>query len=185
MKMALVTPQMLFSAISSDSLENEPRLVSKVKDIALIYAEYEKYFGDTLFDPRDALTRLSEELKEKDFDNFSYILVFYQTNSCGEDVTFKSADIEEQKQLITLNFKANFPKSFKKVKFKINDATNTTFLFDKVVNNAKNFTLFFLYLIVEKKNKNDINAINILANIKYKNIPLKLTSIILFSFSNN
>lgn len=47
-----------------------------------------------------------EEIKEKDFENFSYIMVFYQTNSCGEDVSFKSADVEKEKELITLNFEA-------------------------------------------------------------------------------
>ncbi|MBR2900745.1 MAG: exodeoxyribonuclease V subunit gamma [Clostridia bacterium] len=75
MKMALITPQMLFSAIDSNSLENEPRLISKIKDIALIYNEYEKYFGDNLFDPRDALTRLSEELKHKNFFKNSYVFI--------------------------------------------------------------------------------------------------------------
>lgn len=75
MKMSLVTPKMLSDAISSDALEDEPRLMSKIKDIALIYSEYEKYFDDTLFDPRDALTRLSSELKEKDFFKNSYVFI--------------------------------------------------------------------------------------------------------------
>ena len=77
--------------------ERENIWTARNKDAYKHYLEIEKF----KFTEED-----EKELKEKDFDNFSYILVFYQTNSCGEDVTFKSADIEEQKQLITLNFKA-------------------------------------------------------------------------------
>lgn len=67
MKMALITPQKLYNALDSNSLENDSRVKSKLNDIALIYSEYEKRFKDELKDPRDALTVLSEELKFKPF----------------------------------------------------------------------------------------------------------------------
>lgn len=67
MKMALITPQKLYNALDSNSLENDSRVKSKLNDIALIYSEYEKRFKDELKDPRDALTVLSEELKVKPF----------------------------------------------------------------------------------------------------------------------
>ncbi len=75
MKMSLVTPLMLEKAVSEDVFSDDARLTSKIHDIALIYREYEKYFGETLFDPRDALTRLSDELDEKEFFGNSYVFI--------------------------------------------------------------------------------------------------------------
>lgn len=67
MKMALITPDMLNSAITSDLLDDEAHIKTKLHDIALIYSEYEKHLGFEMFDPRDALTRLASELPDKPF----------------------------------------------------------------------------------------------------------------------
>ncbi len=67
MKMALITPDDIRTKSQSPALDNEPRLRAKLQDIALIYSEYEKHFADELNDPRDALTRLAQELPAKPF----------------------------------------------------------------------------------------------------------------------
>lgn len=67
MKMALITPKTLFDALEDKTLENDARVKSKLNDIALIYSKYEKRFKDGLFDPRDALTVLADDLKDKPF----------------------------------------------------------------------------------------------------------------------
>ncbi len=67
MKMAMITPEKLLSSLENPSVSENARLVSKINDIALIYGEYEKYFGEELFDPRDALTRLAEQLPQTPF----------------------------------------------------------------------------------------------------------------------
>ena len=67
MKMALITPQMIFDALKKNTLDDDERIKRKLSDIALIYSEYEKRFNDELKDPRDALTRLAEELCNKPF----------------------------------------------------------------------------------------------------------------------
>lgn len=66
MKMALVSPETIKNALSEIPTEEE-KLKNKLEDISLIYSEYEKNFGEDLSDPRDALTRLSNELPSKPF----------------------------------------------------------------------------------------------------------------------
>ena len=67
MKMGMITPQILEDRLNDPSLADKPRLLSKLKDISLIYSEYEKTFDSELFDPRDSLTRLANELPDKPF----------------------------------------------------------------------------------------------------------------------
>lgn len=74
MKMALITPETLLKKLEDDVLQDK-RLLRKLNDITLIYSAYEKYFGDELFDPRDALTRLVSELPEKPFFKDSYVFI--------------------------------------------------------------------------------------------------------------
>ena len=74
MKMAAITPSMLESALESGDIDSEPRISAKLHDISLVYSEYEKHFGTELFDPRDALTRLYDELRDKPF--FENTIVF-------------------------------------------------------------------------------------------------------------
>ncbi len=74
MKMALVTPDMISSAAENNTFDDN-RLVSKLQDIALIYAEYEKHFSADLCDPRDSLTRLANELPRKEFFKNSCVFI--------------------------------------------------------------------------------------------------------------
>ncbi len=74
MKMALITPESLKEALETKEFNGDTRLVSKLKDIYLIYSEYEKHFNSDLLDPRDSLTRLCKELQEKPF--FKNAVVF-------------------------------------------------------------------------------------------------------------
>lgn len=93
MKMALITPKTLFDALEDKALENDTRVKSKLNDIALIYSEYEKRFNDGLFDPRDALTVLAQDLKDKPFfkDTCVFIDNYY---------TFTEQEYEIIKQII-------------------------------------------------------------------------------------
>jgi len=75
MKMAMVTPEMIKNALENNDFNGDNRLISKLKDIYLIYSEYEKHFGDELFDPRDSLTRLGKELSEKPFFKNSDVFI--------------------------------------------------------------------------------------------------------------
>ncbi len=75
MKMALITPEMLSSACESDSLNGDSRVKNKLSDISLIYSEYEKRLSVGLADPRDALTKLSQELKNKPFFKDSCVFI--------------------------------------------------------------------------------------------------------------
>ncbi len=75
MKMGMVTPSMLRDALDGSLDSDEPRLVSKLHDISLIYAEYEKRIGAELNDPRDALTRLADTLEDKPFFDGAYVFI--------------------------------------------------------------------------------------------------------------
>lgn len=80
MKMSLLTPQKLAEAANDPVLSSDLRLSSKLSDIAKIYAEYEKHFGNGICDPRDNLTVLAEELKVKPFfRNASVFIDSYYT----------------------------------------------------------------------------------------------------------
>ncbi|MBR5779289.1 MAG: exodeoxyribonuclease V subunit gamma [Clostridia bacterium] len=93
MKMALITPQMILEALKNGILEDDERIKKKLTDIALIYSEYEKRFNDELKDPRDALTRLAQELKNKPF--FADTVVFIDNY-----YTFTEQEYEIIKQII-------------------------------------------------------------------------------------
>lgn len=47
-----------------------------------------------------------DEIKDKDYSNFNYILVFIPTNSCGEKIRFEEIDVDKEKQEAVLEFKA-------------------------------------------------------------------------------
>ncbi|MBO5785753.1 MAG: PD-(D/E)XK nuclease family protein [Clostridia bacterium] len=80
MKMAMITPQRLREDAESKLTDDEERIKAKLLDIALIYSEYEKHFDSELRDPRDALTRLANELEEKSFfANASVFIDSYYT----------------------------------------------------------------------------------------------------------
>ncbi len=64
MKMGMISPEKLLANSQNIS---DTQLSEKIKDIALIYSQYEKCFKDDLSDPRDALTILAKELDDKPF----------------------------------------------------------------------------------------------------------------------
>ncbi len=74
MKMSLVTPAALNSALESGNIEDS-RLWNKLSDIAKIYSAFENCFSDEMSDPRDALTRLGDELTAKPFFKASAVFV--------------------------------------------------------------------------------------------------------------
>lgn len=75
MKMSLVTPQKVAEAASDPIISGNLRLSDKLADIAKIYNEYEKRFGDGITDPRDALTVLADELPDKPFFRDSCVFI--------------------------------------------------------------------------------------------------------------
>ncbi len=80
MKMAMITPEKLKNSAENDLLQGDERIKAKLLDIARIYDEYDSRFGNELHDPRDALTRLSEELENKPFfENASVFIDGYYT----------------------------------------------------------------------------------------------------------
>ncbi len=118
MKMAAITPAMLSDALDSGDVDSEPRISAKLRDIYLIYSEYEKHFGEKLNDPRDALTRLYEELPDKPFfknktvfiDNY-YNFTQQEYNIIGEIIdqsidTYISFTGEESREFFAENLKA-------------------------------------------------------------------------------
>ncbi len=85
MKMGMISPQRLFNDAESDLLEGDTRIKAKLTDIAKIYAKYESHFNSELHDPRDALTKLAEELKSKPFfKNTSVFIDGYYTFTTQE-----------------------------------------------------------------------------------------------------
>lgn len=74
MKMSCITPKMLNDTLEGGKLDDNERVKNKLHDIALIYQAYESHFGTELCDPRDSLTELASELKDKPF--FSKCNVF-------------------------------------------------------------------------------------------------------------
>ncbi len=119
MKMSLITPQMLTDSVTDNALAEEPRLTAKLRDIALIYSEYEKHFGTELYDPRDALTRLGQELSEKPFfKNTAVFIDGYYTFTNQEyriikeiisqsDHTYISFTLENDREFFRENNKAH------------------------------------------------------------------------------
>lgn len=47
-----------------------------------------------------------DEIEDKDYDNFNYIVVFIPTNSCGEDIDFEDIEVEKENYYAKLNFSA-------------------------------------------------------------------------------
>ncbi len=110
MKMALIYPDTIKNALKDDALEDN-RLSAKLHDIALIYAEYEKYFSDTLCDPRDALTRLSQELPNKHFFKNAYVFIDnYYTFTEQEYAVVK--EIIDQSEATYVSFTVDNNRSF-------------------------------------------------------------------------
>jgi len=111
MKMAMVTPALLNEALSSGTLEDETRIKAKLHDIALIYSEYEKVFGAELYDPRDALTRLADELPNKQFfRNTSVYIDNYYTFTEQEYAIIK--EIIAQSKDTYISFTVDYTRSF-------------------------------------------------------------------------
>ncbi|MBO5869255.1 MAG: hypothetical protein J6Q89_00745, partial [Clostridia bacterium] len=111
MKMAMVTPAVLKDALSSGTLEDETRIRAKLHDIALIYSEYDKVFGEELYDPRDALTRLSDELIDKPFfKNTAVFIDNYYTFTEQEYAIIK--EIIAQSKDTYISFTVGYNRSF-------------------------------------------------------------------------
>ncbi len=109
MKMAMITPSVLKNAI--DNASDDARLLSKLEDIYLIYSEYDKYFTVDLFDPRDALTRLANELPEKPFFKGSYVFIdSYYTFTEQEYAVIK--EIISQSAATYVSFTVDSSRSF-------------------------------------------------------------------------
>lgn len=118
LKMAAVSPSMLKDALDSGDCDTEPRIYAKLKDIYLIYSEYEKHFGDGIYDPRDALTRLCDELPQKPFFSKKTVFIdnYYtftqQEYNVIEQIIAQSSDTyisftgEEQREFFAENLKA-------------------------------------------------------------------------------
>ena len=109
MKMAMITPDVLKNALGNAS--DDVRLMSKLEDISLIYSEYDKYFSEELFDPRDALTRLSNELREKPFFKNSCVFIdSYYTFTEQEYAVIK--EIISQSDSVYVSFTVDSSRSF-------------------------------------------------------------------------
>lgn len=108
MKMGMITPEKL---ISNSEKISDKQLSEKVRDIALIYDEYEKCFSDDLSDPRDALTRLSKELEDKPFfKNCSVFIDGYYTFTEQEYAIIK--EIIRQSKDTYISFTVGDSRSF-------------------------------------------------------------------------
>ena len=109
MKMAMITPDVLKNALGNAS--DDVRLMSKLEDISLIYSAYDKYFSEELFDPRDALTRLSNELREKPFFKNSCVFIdSYYTFTEQEYAVIK--EIISQSDSVYVSFTVDSSRSF-------------------------------------------------------------------------
>ncbi len=110
MKMALISPDTIINALGEGTLEDN-RLSAKLHDISLIYSEYEKCFSDNLCDPRDALTRLSQELPNKPFFKNSCVFIDnYYTFTEQEYAVVK--EIIEQSAEAYISFTVDNNRSF-------------------------------------------------------------------------
>ena len=87
-----------------------------IKNPAVLYSEEEfhrlvKSKDDYLWELNKYDIELDEddleEIKEKDYSNFNYILVFVPTNSCGERIKFEEIDIDKKDKEATLEFTAH------------------------------------------------------------------------------
>lgn len=67
------------------------------------YQSYKSYFAlyNIELDEDDL-----EEIEDKDYDNFNYIVVFIPTNSCGEEIEFEDIEVEKENYYAKLNFTA-------------------------------------------------------------------------------
>ena len=111
MKMSLISPDMIKTSIGDAALADEPRLKAKLRDIALIYSEYEKNFGSELFDPRDALTRLGNELPSKPFFKDSCVFIdSYYTFTQQEYAIIK--EIIAQSDSTYISFTTDYSRDF-------------------------------------------------------------------------
>ncbi len=109
MKMAMITPNVLKNAL--DNFSDDARLKSKLEDIYLIYSEYDKNFFEELLDPRDALTRLANELPNKPFFKDSYVFIdSYYTFTNQEYAVIKQ--IIAQSKAVYVSFTVDSARSF-------------------------------------------------------------------------
>ncbi len=74
-KTSVYTPNKLVDLTREADISKNSKLCNKLRDIAVIYEEYQKHFDGELKDPRDGLTRLSAELKEKPFFADAHVFI--------------------------------------------------------------------------------------------------------------
>ncbi len=157
MKMALISPALLKDALENNEFEDEPRLSSKLRDILLIYSEYEKNFGDGLCDPRDALTRLAAELPNKPFFKDSCVFIDnYYTFTEQEYSIIKEIIAQSSNTYISFtvdndrSFFDENAKSAERVRKLANGASEDVFM--PAPDRAKTETLAFLERNIWKNN---------------------------------
>ena len=74
MQTSMITPEMLSAAADDPIVKENSALSQRLSEISLILNNYVANFGEGLNDPRDALTKLAQELPQKPF--FKGITVF-------------------------------------------------------------------------------------------------------------
>lgn len=47
------------------------------------------------------------EIEDKDYEKYDYLLVFVKTNDCSEEVRFKEAELDDKKEMLRVIFRAN------------------------------------------------------------------------------
>ena len=84
------------------NLINEESLNLKKEQYIIAESNYDYNnfinYKDMLFEEDDL-----EEIENKDFDNFNYLLILVPLNTCGEDIDFDDIEINESKKKITVN----------------------------------------------------------------------------------
>ena len=67
------------------------------------YEDYEGYLEGHEIELRD---NDLEDIEDKDYNNFNYIIVFIPTNSCGEEIKYDKTLLYEEEKEIKIKFKA-------------------------------------------------------------------------------
>lgn len=83
---------------------NEDQYLEKESyQIITDYDDYKEYLSSYNIElTKDDL----EKIKDKDYKNFNYIIVFIPTNSCGEDIDLKDTKVEKEEFEVKLTFNA-------------------------------------------------------------------------------
>ncbi len=163
MKMALVSPEMLEKAVKNNVFEGDSRLLRKIKDISLIYTEYEKHFGNGLFDPRDSLTKLGNELSEKPFFKDAQVFIDGYYNFTEQEYAVLKSLIKQSDNTyiaFTLDDSRNCFDENKKAYIRIGELAknNLTDIAMPEPQRTKSETLRFLERNIWKKNPPVLNG---------------------------